>query len=81
MRRGTGNSTTVTSGLFLIADISRYTSFLAESELAHAHEILDSLFSAILKRVRPPFQVSNFQGDAIFIFCPSTRLVDGDSPG
>ena len=79
MARRTTENTEVASGLFLIADISRYTSFLAESELEHAQEILESLFNAILKKIRPPFQVSNFQGDAIFSFCPSSTLATGDA--
>jgi hypothetical protein len=78
MVRRTAESTEVASGLFLIADVSRYTSFLADSELEHAQEILESLFNAILKKIRPPFQVSNFQGDAIFSFCPSSSLANGD---
>lgn len=34
---------------FIITDISGYTEHLTESELEHAHEILQSLFDARMK--------------------------------
>ena len=38
----------VNSGYLLIADISGYTKFLAETELAHAKGILEDLFDEML---------------------------------
>ena len=41
-------------GYFIITDISGYTEYLTESELDHAHEILQSLFDAQLKQIKFP---------------------------
>ncbi len=42
-------------GYFIITDISGYTEYLTESELDHAHEILQSLFDAQLQQ----YQISH----------------------
>ncbi len=37
-------------GYLILADISGYSSFVAKSELEHAHDILSELLELILKR-------------------------------
>jgi hypothetical protein len=49
-------------GFFIITDISGYTEYLTESELDHAHEILQSLFEAQLKHIKFPLKISGFRG-------------------
>jgi hypothetical protein len=66
-------------GHFIITDISGYTAFLTSSELEHAHEILQSLFQAQLEQIRPPFVVSGFRGDAIFMYIPETSFIQPQS--
>ena len=39
-------------GYLLIADISGYTSFVAGTELEHAHEILTELLELLVTRLR-----------------------------
>ena len=51
----------VNSGYLLIADISGYTKFLAETELAHAKGILEDLFDAILPVFKVPVKISGLQ--------------------
>lgn len=64
-------------GYFIITDISGYTVFMTQSELEHAVEILQSLFKAQLARINPPFIISGFRGDAIFMYVPDTNFVQG----
>jgi hypothetical protein len=66
-------------GHFIITDISGYTEFLTQSELDHAHDILQSLFKAQLEHIKPPFVISSFQGDAILMYIPDTSYVQPQS--
>ncbi len=66
-------------GHFIISDISGYTAFLTQAELEHAHEILQSLFQAQLDHIKPPFVISGFRGDAIFMYIPETAYVQPQS--
>ena len=43
----------VQQGYMVLADISGYTSFLTQTELDHAHEILSDLLETILGRLKP----------------------------
>ncbi len=64
-------------GYFIITDISGYTSFMTQSELEHAVEILQSLFKAQMEQIKPPFIISGFRGDAIFMYVPETSFIQG----
>jgi uncharacterized protein YndB with AHSA1/START domain len=66
-------------GHFIITDISGYTAFLTRSELDHAHDILQSLFRAQLASIKPPFVISGFRGDAIFMYIPEASFVQPQS--
>jgi len=69
----------MTQGHFIITDISGYTAFLTRSELDHAHEILQSLFQVQLTHIKPPFVISGFRGDAIFMYIPESSFVQPQS--
>lgn len=64
------------SACFLIADISGYTSFFADVEIEHAHDIIADLLGTVVKRLRPPFRLAKFEGDAAFLSA-FTDKVDG----
>jgi hypothetical protein len=64
------------SGYFVIADISRYTSFLAGVELDHAQDIIADLMDTVVKGLRPPFRLAKFEGDAAFVYA-ATAKIDG----
>lgn len=64
------------SACFLIADISGYTSFLAGVELDHAQDIIADLLDTVVRRLRPPFRLAKFEGDAAF-FCAVSDKFDG----
>jgi uncharacterized protein YndB with AHSA1/START domain len=66
-------------GYLIITDISGYTGFLTQSELEHAHDILDSLFKTLLANINPPLLVSKLEGDAIFVFSPKGSFIQGQT--
>ena len=65
----------IQKGYFIITDISGYTSYLSKSELDHAHEVLKSLLDAQIGQIKYPFTISNFQGDAIFMYVNEELIV------
>lgn len=58
----------VQSAYFVIADISGYTKFMAETPIQHAKGILESLFGDLVPAIRAPLAVSGLQGDAVFAY-------------
>ena len=64
------------SACFVIADISGYTGFLADVELDHAGDIIADVMDTVLRRLRPPFRLAKFEGDAVFVYAVSDK-VDG----
>ena len=59
---------------FLIADISGYTSFLAGVELDHAHDIIADVMDTVVRRLRPPFRLAKFEGDAAFFYAVADKI-------
>lgn len=60
---------------FVIADISGYTKFMAETEINHAKGIIEDLFAAILPLFRAPMAISGLQGDAVFAYAFESEIV------
>jgi hypothetical protein len=75
-----GFQRTAAEGPLLIADISGYTSFLTDVEVAHrddafangnipeAYGLMSSLLDGIIERIVPPFTLAKIEGDAVFAF-------------
>lgn len=69
-------------GFLVIADISGYTSFVANTELEHSHEILTELLELLVDRFQPLMTISKLEGDAVFayavrdVFAHSSTLID-----
>lgn len=59
---------------FLIADISGYTTFLADVELEHAQDIIADLMDTVVRALRPPFRLAKFEGDAAFVYALSDKI-------
>ena len=55
------------TGFLVIADLTGYTSYLAQSELEHAPTIAGDLLETIVGRLDPPFRLAKFEGDAAFL--------------
>src|SRR5260221_4556535 len=72
-------TTKTEQGYLVLADISGYTSFLASTELDHAHEILTELLTLIVNTFTPVLTLSKLEGDAVFAFAPSSRMARGET--
>lgn len=55
-------------GFVLIADITGYTAYLQGSELEHAQQTLTELLELLVGQSRPPFVVSQLEGDAVMSY-------------
>ena len=66
-------------GYLILADISGYSSFVAKSELEHAHDILSELLELILNHITTVFTLSKLEGDAIFTYAPEEKLNRGET--
>ena len=66
-------------GYLVLADISGYTSYLAGTELEHAHEILTDLLEIIVDHFRSVLTISKLEGDAVFAHAPEARLARGET--
>jgi hypothetical protein len=74
-------------GPLLLADISGYTSFLRDVEVAHrddafaggaipeAYGLMSSLLDGIVEKVAPPFTLAKIEGDAVFAFATADDAV------
>jgi uncharacterized protein YndB with AHSA1/START domain len=67
------------NGYLMLADISGYSSFVAKSELEHAHDILSELLELVLKNITTIFTLSKLEGDAIFAFAPEEKFKRGET--
>jgi hypothetical protein len=72
-------SSPIEHGYLVLADISGYTSFLSQTELDHAHEILTDLLETILKRFRTLLTICKLEGDAVFAFTPESNVLRGET--
>ena len=59
---------------FVIADITGYTSFLAGVELDHAQDIIADVMDTVVRRLRPPFRLAKFEGDAAFVYAVTDKI-------
>lgn len=65
-------------GCLVLADISGYTGFLAESELEHAQDVLRDLIHTVVSKQRPLLRLSKLEGDAAFSYA-LTEQPDGSA--
>lgn len=55
-----------TRGHLVLADISGYTAFVADTELEHSREILNELLETIVRCLSEHLAIGQIEGDAIF---------------
>ncbi|NOH03720.1 MAG: DUF2652 domain-containing protein [Chloroflexi bacterium] len=72
-------SSVMQHGYLLIADISGYTSFVAQTELEHSHEILSDLLSVVCERIETLLTIHKLEGDAVFSYAPETKISRGET--
>ncbi|MBM4407928.1 MAG: DUF2652 domain-containing protein [Chloroflexi bacterium] len=61
------------SGFLVLADLTGHTAYLTDSELEHAPTIAGDLLETIVGRLKPPFRLAKFEGDAAFLFVEDGR--------
>ena len=55
-----------TEGPLVLADISGYTSFVAETELEHSAVLVRRLLNAIVASLKGRLEMAQLEGDAVF---------------
>src|SRR5438552_4626574 len=54
------------TGHTVLADISGYTAFVADTELEHSREVLHALLETLVRGVAEQLEIGQIEGDAIF---------------
>ena len=55
-------------GCLLLADITGYTQYMGDTELAHAQDVIADLLETIVETIEPAFRLSKLEGDAAFAY-------------
>jgi hypothetical protein len=69
-------------GVLVLADISGFTAFVTATELEHGPQIIAALLEAVMRRLSPPLEIQEVEGDAVFalgpdgVLEPPARLLD-----
>jgi hypothetical protein len=69
----------IQTGYLILADISGYTSYVAKTEIEHAHIALSILLEAIVEQLSVCLTISKLEGDAVFSYCDAGNLPEGKS--
>lgn len=64
-------------GYLVLADISGYTFFLAETELEHADIAISHLLEAMVGQLNRVLTISKLEGDAVFAYIEESKLPSG----
>jgi hypothetical protein len=67
------------TGIFLLADLSGFTAYLAGVELDHAYGVLRDLLEVVVARLAPPLTVAGLEGGGVFAYAPAARLPRGET--
>jgi class 3 adenylate cyclase len=67
------------TGYLVLADISGYTSFVAQTEIEHAEIALSYLLETIVEKLGGILTISKLEGDAVFAYAEESKLQEGKS--
>lgn len=65
------------AGFLVLADISGFTAFVAATELEHGAQVTGVLLEAVMRRLSPPLEIQELEGDAVFAIGADPALSDG----
>lgn len=65
------------SGYLVLADITGYTSFVAQTEIEHADIALSYLLETIIEKLSEMFTIAKLEGDAVFAYMDADQLREG----
>lgn len=58
------------TGYLVLADISGYTSFIAQTEIDHADVVISAMLETILEKLGGLLTIVKLEGDAVFAYVP-----------
>jgi hypothetical protein len=67
------------TGYLMLADISGYTSFVAQTEIEHADLALSFLLEVMVEKLSPVLTISQLEGDAVFAYIEESKIQEGKS--
>ena len=67
------------TGYLVLADISGYTSFVAQTEIEHADMALSFLLETIVEKISNLLTICQLEGDAVFAYIEESRLQEAKS--
>jgi hypothetical protein len=67
------------TGYLVLADISGYTSFVAQTEIEHADLALSFLLETIVEQISGLLTIGQLEGDAVFAYIEESRLQEAKS--
>jgi hypothetical protein len=67
------------TGYLVLADISGYTSFVAQTEIEHADLALSHLLETIIEQLSSLLIISKLEGDAVFAYMEEGKLEEARS--
>ena len=62
-------------GVLVLADISGFTAFVTAVELEHGPQIIGALLEAVMRRLAPPLEIQEIEGDAVFALGPDGAVL------
>jgi hypothetical protein len=62
------------TGYLVLADISGYTSFVAQTEIEHADMALSFLLETIVEEMSSQLTIAQLEGDAVFAYLEESKL-------
>lgn len=65
------------NGYLVLADISGYTSFVAQTEIEHADMALSYLLETIIEKLSVLLTIAKLEGDAVFAYMEESKLDEG----
>jgi hypothetical protein len=67
------------TGYLMLADISGYTSFVAQTEIEHADMALSFLLETIVEKLSGLLTIGQLEGDAVFAYLEESKLQEAKS--
>jgi Protein of unknown function (DUF2652) len=67
------------TGYLVLADISGYTSFVAQTEIEHADMALSFLLETIVEKISELLTIGQLEGDAVFAYIEESKLPEAKS--
>jgi hypothetical protein len=61
-------------GVLVLADISGFTAFVTTTELEHGPALVAELLGEVMRRLSPPLEIQEVEGDAVFALGPDRVL-------